>query len=202
MEIIAATGNRNKIAELSAVGREYGIVIVAPEDLRRRLGLPDVPEVAETGSSYLENARLKAEAFVKWSGIPALGDDSGLEVKALGGRPGLHSARYAGAGSSDQQKIAKLLSELEQLGPAAERTAHYRCVLVLKFPDGSEVTAESLLPGEVLQTVRGSAGFGYDPIIKMDNLGRTLAEVDFETTVKDGFRPVAARRLFSCLLAR
>lgn len=202
LEIVAATTNSNKIAELAAVGSEFGIKVLSPAEVQQAKGLGPIPKFDEDADTYLGNARIKARAFLAWSQIPALGDDSGLEVAALDGRPGLYSARYGGPGATDSQKIDKLLGELAALGPDADRTAHYRCVLSLIFPDGQEMTAESLLPAEVLYERHGTSGFGYDPIIRLNHIGKTLAEVDFSVTIRDGFRPVAARMLFSQLKPR
>lgn len=199
IDIVAATTNTNKIAELSSVAKEFGLTVLAPADIQKLRGLGPIPKFEEDADTYLGNARIKARAFVEWASMPALGDDSGLEVAALDGRPGLYSARYGGPGATDDQKIDKLLNELAALGPGVDRTAHYRCVLSLIFPDGREITSESLIPGEVLYERRGNAGFGYDPVIRLNHIGKTLAEVDFSVTVKDGFRPIAARKLFAAM---
>lgn len=152
----------------------------------------------EHRDTYHGNALLKAEAFFAWSGVPTLGDDSGLEALALDSRPGVLSARYA---PSDQEKIERLLAELSlsklASSPEIGRKALFRCVLT--FVDGgpTPLTAEGVLTGKVLESPAGSGGFGYDPIISIDELDLcTLAEVDFEITCRSGFRAKAAECLF------
>jgi len=136
--------------------------------------------------------------------MPAIGDDSGLEISALGGRPGVFSARYAGEGASDKVRMAKVLAELAELelaAPGLDRRACFRCTLVLAYPNGAVLWAEGELKGTILYEPRGDKGFGYDPIVLIDELGQTLAEVDFSITCENGFRARAARELFGKLLA-
>ena len=136
----------------------------------------DAPAVVEDGDSYLANARLKARAIANHVGGWALADDSGLEVDALEGGPGLHSARYGGAGFDDRQRYEHLLAEMAGV---AERGARFRCTLVLLHPDGRECTAEGTLEGEIVLAAAGACGFGYDPVFAATPLGgRILAEVD------------------------
>lgn len=198
MEIVAATSNRNKLAELRTVASEHGISILSPADVRERFSLPPPPDVAEDDPTFVGNARLKSQAFLAWSGIASLGDDSGLEVFALDGRPGVRSARYAGPGASDADRMRRVVEELDRalaIDPSKDRTAQFRSVLVLTRPDGRELIAEGTLRGEILQEPRGSGGFGYDPIVHIFELGKTLAEVDFAVTCRDGFRAKAMRSL-------
>jgi len=200
MKLVAATGNQNKIRELTTVAKEFGVEIIDPLRLSESLGsLP--PVVEEVGQSYLENAWLKASAYSTWSGLDALGDDSGLEVVALGGAPGLHSSRYAGPGSSDHQKIAKLLFELEAkeaTDVTLGRQAFFRCALATVSPDGSRrYCAESKLHGEILRQTRGQAGFGYDQIVFIPEIGATLAELSFQDVCAKGFRGLALRKLLA-----
>ncbi len=202
--IVVASGNRNKLAELSTIAERFGIALVAPAELAEEKGLPPPPEVDEIGTTFIENARLKARAFSKWSGLPALGDDSGLEVSALGGMPGIYSARYAGEGKSDADRVSKLLQELAsalERDPSLGRRGQFRCVLSLVEGEHELMNAEGILEGTILHEPRGTGGFGYDPIIELDALGKTLAEVDFETTCARGFRAVAAENLFRRLVA-
>ena len=132
--------------------------------------------MAETGATFAENARLKAAALSKATGIPALADDSGLCVDALNGEPGLHSARWAGEDATDADRNARLLARLD--GVAAERrTAQYVCVVSLAMPDGSSAEAEGACGGVILETPRGQGGFGYDPLFLLPEFGRTMAEL-------------------------
>lgn len=190
MRILAATTNENKFRELESGAIQYGIQLVSP----REIGEP--PEVEETGKTYFDNALIKAQAFSRWAKMPALGDDSGLEVAALGGKPGIHSARYA---ATDPERIAKLLAELSNAGAEANRSALFRCVLVLYQAEQTILSAEGTLSGKVLFAPRGERGFGYDPIILIDEFQRTLAELEFSEVCARGFRARAAHKLFSQL---
>lgn len=201
--IVAATGNRHKLAELSNVGRDFGLTIVSPAEICQANCLSLPPEVEENGATYEENALLKAKAYAAWSGCVCLGDDSGLEVTALENRPGVMSARYAGKNAENSARIAKVLCELKEVWAARgsnDRTARFRCALCLAYPNGAVLCAEGTLSGQVLFQPQGAGGFGYDPIILIDSLGKTLAEVDFSITCKHGFRAQAAQKLFSSLL--
>lgn len=195
---VAATQSGNKLLELQQVAARLGYAIISPADAQRLLSLSSPPVVDETGESYLENAALKARAYSSWSGLPALGDDSGLEVRALEGRPGLYSARYAGPNAGDSQRIEKILTEVREVESrlgVRDRAAHFRCSLVLRLVDGQEYHAEATLEGEVLDGPRGTGGFGYDPIVLIHSLGATLAEVDFAVTCQRGFRAKALESL-------
>lgn len=210
IEVVAATGNRNKLAELRTIAREFGVRVLSPEEVRASKGLGEPPDVDEVGTTFEANARLKAHAFLAWCGMPSLGDDSGLEVRSLDMRPGIYSARYAGPGATDRDRIKKIVAELEQTlkndprkeqEPHGGRGAQFRSVLVLAFPSGEELTSEGIIEGEILTEPRGSAGFGYDPIVLIHDLGKTLAEVDFEVTCTRGFRALAMKALLEKLLA-
>jgi XTP/dITP diphosphohydrolase len=134
------------------------------------------PEVEETGTSYADNARLKARAVAEALGLPALADDSGIEVDALGGGPGPRSARYAGEDATDEENLRHLMRAVAGV-PGAGRTARYRCVAMLAFPDGTELQAEGVCDGILTAKRRGSEGFGYDPIFVPAGWDRTMAEL-------------------------
>lgn len=141
------------------------------------LTVADIPGLAlppEGETSYAENAREKARATAAATGAVALGDDSGLEVAALGGRPGVASARYGGAGLTDLERVAHLLAEV---AGATDRRARFRCVLALVAPWGEEATVEGVVEGQLTEAPRGAGGFGYDPIFLVPELGRTMAEL-------------------------
>ena len=163
-----ATANPAKIAEFRALLDGLGY------EIRSLADLPGVALPAEGETSYADNARSKARAVARATGAIALGDDSGLEVDALGGRPGVASARYGGPGLSDAERVARLLAEL---AGARARTARFRCVLALVAPWGAEVTVEGLVEGVVGEAPRGHGGFGYDPVFLVPELGRTFAEL-------------------------
>jgi XTP/dITP diphosphohydrolase len=155
------------IALLSGVPAQ----VVVPQDLGKRF------EVEETGETYLANARLKAEAGLRLSGLPSLADDSGLEVEALGGRPGVHSARFAGRNATQADRIRALL---EQLRDQQDRpVALFRAVAVIALPDGRRFEGEGLLEGTIAREPKGSGGFGFDPIFTVAD-GRRLAELPLE----------------------
>lgn len=163
--LVIATKNRGKLAEISGILAEVGLA----GEIVTGLDWPDVEETAETLEG---NALLKAGAVVEATGLPALADDSGLEVSALAGRPGVHTARYAGPQVSYADNNAKLLNELSGV---EDRSARFRTVVALVKQDGTQTTAEGSLEGRITETPRGSGGFGYDPVFEVD--GRTLAEM-------------------------
>jgi XTP/dITP diphosphohydrolase len=136
-------------------------------------------EVDETGGSFAENARLKAVAYARASGLPTLADDSGLEVDALGGEPGIHSARYAGSGASDEKRYRLLLEKLQGV-PWEKRTARFRCVIAVVTPEGQIHTAEGACEGIIAFVPKGEHGFGYDPVFYFPEYGMTMAELPLE----------------------
>ncbi len=168
--VVLASRNRGKLVEFDALCA--GVLKIAPWSS----GVP-VPEVNEDGATFLDNALLKARAFAVAAGRVALADDSGLEVDALGGAPGVHSARYGGAGLDDHARSALLLTALAGV---ANRRARFRCVVVLHEarPDGAWFHADGTLEGTIARAPRGTAGFGYDPVFAPEGCGgRTLAEL-------------------------
>jgi XTP/dITP diphosphohydrolase len=167
--LLVATGNAGKLRELRAL---LGDLPVTLHSLR------DFPGVAlpEEGDDYTENALLKARVAAAQSGMPALGDDSGLEVEGLGGAPGPHSARYGGAGLDDAGRVAHLLAALRgRTGDA--RRARFVCIAALALPDGSAWTARGECPGTILEAPRGDGGFGSDPVFWSSELGAGMAEL-------------------------
>ncbi len=163
---VLATANANKAREISEI--LAGIVAVTPRPV-------SVPDVDETGSTLVDNARLKAAALVEATGSPAIADDTGLEVDALDGQPGVRSARYAGEHASDADNVAKLLAAL---GGTDRRTARFRTVALARWPDGSEIAREGTVDGRITSEAHGSNGFGYDPVFAPDEGGGpTFAEM-------------------------
>lgn len=181
MKLLLGTKNRGKLRELFALG--LGEELPIPIEL---LTVDDVPfsDVPETGKTFLENALLKARAISEETGLPVLAEDSGLEVEALGGAPGVRSARFAGEGATDEQNLQKLLKLLEGV-PEEERRARFVCVAVLRFPgpDGREIVAEGELLGRIAPAPRGEHGFGYDPVFLPEGFNQTLGELG--PSVKD-----------------
>jgi len=163
--LVIATKNSDKVREVRAVLARSIPTTTVVEGL-------EWDDVDETGSTLIENALLKAMAVVAATGIPALADDTGLEVDALDGGPGVHTARFAGPGASYEANRQKLISVLTDTD---NRSARFRTVVAMAFPDGTAVTAEGVLEGEITRGERGSGGFGYDPVFSVG--GRTLAEI-------------------------
>jgi XTP/dITP diphosphohydrolase len=187
--VVLASANPKKAAELAEILAGSGLRI----ELLPRPG--DVPEVDEDADDFLGNARLKAAALAEATGLPALADDSGLEVDALGGAPGVHSARYAGETATDHDNVVKLLDELER-EPAGERSARFWAVIVLRWPDGRELVAEGAVEGTIAATPRGDGGFGYDPVfVPVEGDGRTFAEMTAEEKHHISHRGRALRSL-------
>jgi XTP/dITP diphosphohydrolase len=188
--LLLASGNPGKLRELRAILRGMPVELVGLADA----GAGEPPEVAETGDTFLDNALEKARAYAAWSGMAAVADDSGLEVDALGGAPGVRSARYAGQGASDQANLDKLLAELDGV-PPERRTARFRCAAVLVDRDLGEWHADGVWEGRLLRAPRGSGGFGYDPVFVPDGWEVTSAEVDPATKDAASHRGQAFRAL-------
>ena len=194
MHIILATFNRDKVRELSALLGLRGVTLAALCDV------PGASAPEETGATLRENALLKARAALALTGLPAIADDTGLEVDALGGRPGIHAARYAGAGATYEDNRVRLLAELRGVEPA-RRTARFRCACVACLPDGRELVAEGVLEGRITLAARGGNGFGYDPLFEIEGLGRTMAELVEADKNAISHRARAVRALAGELLA-
>ena len=191
--IAIASRNAHKLREIGRICVEWPVEWLTVENHEGPW-----PDVEETGSTYLENALLKARAGAAALGEPALADDSGIEVDALGGRPGPRSARFAGEDATDQQNLDELIRALKGV-PGSGRTARYRCVVVLAFPDGRELHAEGICEGTLVGKPRGSGGFGYDPIFVPEGWDRTMAELADEEKDRISHRGRAFRALGATL---
>ena len=168
MRLVLASANPDKVAEIAAI---LGDAV----DLGPRP--PELGDVVEDADTLEGNARLKAVAVCEAAGVGAVADDTGLEVDALDGAPGVYTARFAGEGATYADNVAKMLRELEGV-PEAQRGARFRTVALVRFPDGSEVVAEGIVDGRIATEARGDSGFGYDPLfIPDDGDGRTFAEM-------------------------
>jgi len=170
MRLVLATQNPGKLKELQALLTPLAIEVLAQSQFT------DVA-AEETGLSFVENAILKARHAARAAGLPAIADDSGIEVDALHGAPGIYSARYAGPGANDQANLEKLVRELRDV-PAAKRTARYRCALAfMRWDlDPSPLVCQASWEGHIIDTPRGDGGFGYDPVFELAD-GRTVAEL-------------------------
>lgn len=185
---VVATFNRDKAAELHALLALPGVTLVTLADW------PGATPPEETGATLLENARIKAHAAAKLTGLPAIADDTGLEVDALGGAPGVQAARYSGPDATYASNVAKLLRELEGV-PAENRRARFRTVCVAAWPDGRELSADGSLEGVIAETPRGTNGFGYDPVFVPASESRTYAELTDAEKNAISHRGRAARAL-------
>lgn len=191
--LLLATTNAGKVREFTALLGDLPVTLTSLADL------PGAPRVSEEGSTYRANALHKALSIARWSGCATLADDSGLEVDALDGAPGVHSARYASATQDAAANVAKLLSALGTV-PDARRTARFRCVIAVACPDGDSVTAEGVCQGRIIGVARGAEGFGYDPIFFYPPLSRTFAELPAELKNQVSHRTRACAALRQGLL--
>ncbi|MEE8194315.1 MAG: XTP/dITP diphosphatase [Dehalococcoidales bacterium] len=191
-KLLLATGNRAKLKELKSLLQSLSCELVTPAEA----GIST--DVDETGSSLEENARLKATAAAASSRLLAVADDSGLEVEALGGEPGVLSARYAGATASDVERTSYLLSRLEGV-PWEKRRARFRCVLAVATPDGQVRLYSGDCPGVITLESRGEMGFGYDPVFYLPQLDRTMAQLSLEEKNRLSHRGQAARKALPLL---
>ncbi len=172
--LLIATNNRGKVREYEDLLDGLALPVLVTYPAREGLSL----DVEESGETFAENARIKALAYARASGMLTLADDSGLEVDALGGAPGVRSARYAGPGASDVDRYLKLLAALEGV-PDAQRTARFRCVIAMVSAEGTVLTAGGACEGKIGLVPRGDHGFGYDPVfVVAGHSGQTMAELD------------------------
>ena len=192
-KIVLATGNQGKVREMADLLSDFGFEVLAQSEF-------NVSEVAETGTTFIENAIIKARHAAKETGLPAIADDSGLEVDALLGAPGIYSARYAGEDASDQDNLEKLLDAMKDI-PEKERTARFHCVLVLMRHenDPTPIVCHGKWEGRILTEAQGTNGFGYDPVFLVPE--KDCASAELEPTVKKqlSHRGKALKQLFAAL---
>ncbi|MEH7305442.1 XTP/dITP diphosphatase [Neobacillus drentensis] len=191
-EVIIATKNPGKAMEFEHIFSSRGITV------RTLLDFPEIPEVEETGNTFEENATLKAEAVSKALGKMVIGDDSGLIVDALEGRPGIFSARYAGEPKNDQNNTDKVLSELEGI-PEEKRLARFYCALAVAVPGQETITVSGACEGRILEERRGTNGFGYDPVFYVPEKGLAMAELSSEEKNNISHRANALKKLDAVL---
>ncbi|OGI48447.1 MAG: non-canonical purine NTP pyrophosphatase, RdgB/HAM1 family [Candidatus Muproteobacteria bacterium RBG_16_65_34] len=195
-QIVLASGNPGKVREINQMLAGLDLTVVPQSDF-------GVPEIEETGLTFVENAILKARAASRHTDLPAIADDSGLEVDALNGAPGIYSARYAGHGASDEQNLRKLLADLIGV-PEAERTARFQCLLVYlrhEF-DPTPLICQGTWEGRILFEPRGTNGFGYDPVFFVSTHDCSSAELPPETKNQLSHRGQALQKLVAALKRR
>lgn len=186
MKAVLASRNRHKAEQIALLLEDVDLVLV--DEVAPHL------EMSEPYDSFMENALAKARAVVETTGLPAIADDSGIEVDALDGRPGVKSARFAGEDASDADNNAKLIAELEGVADD-DLTCRYRCVAVLVMPDGTECSAEGSCEGRIVREGRGELGFGYDPHVVPESETRTMGEIPTEEKLAFSHRGRAFRAL-------
>lgn len=171
--LLVATHNKGKLEEIAALLAPFGIACVGAAEM-------DLPEPAETEETFVGNARIKAHAAAKATGLPALSDDSGIEVDALGGAPGVHTADWAETpqGRDFSMAMARTWAALEAAGAPCPRTARFRSTLVLAWPDGQDAVFEGKVEGQCVWPMRGTRGHGYDPMFQPDGYDATFGEMD------------------------
>ncbi len=194
-KLLLATGNPGKARELAELLKGAPFEMVSLQDL----GLPtDIDEPADT---FEGNAIIKAEAYARMSGLLTLADDSGLEIDALNGQPGVHSKRFAGEDATDEDRVQIVLQRLDGV-PWEQRTARYRCVLAVAAPGVDTVTCEGICSGIINRELRGTGGFGYDPVFYLPEYDKTVAELSLEEKNQVSHRAKAARQAVALLADR
>lgn len=191
--IVLASGNPGKVREIGQLLADHDVTVLPQSDF-------DTPDIEETGLTFVENAILKARNAATHSGLPALADDSGLEVDALNGAPGIYSARYAGERCNDADNNAKLLDALKDV-PEAQRTARFQCLLVYlrHADDPTPLIVQGTWEGRILTAPRGDNGFGYDPLFFVPDLGKSSAELPAEVKNRLSHRGQALRKLLAAV---
>jgi XTP/dITP diphosphohydrolase len=190
--LLLATSNLRKLEEFLAIFSDLPMRLLSLSDIHL------VVDVEETGSSFAENAELKARTYAQISHMLTLADDSGLEIDALGGAPGVHSARYLGRETSYEERFRVILEQLQGL-PLELRSARFRCVIALAEPTGNIRIVEGVVEGVIADCPRGSHGFGYDPIFFLPELGKTFAELDSVVKNRISHRARAAQSAYKLL---
>jgi non-canonical purine NTP pyrophosphatase, rdgB/HAM1 family len=188
VRFVVATGNKGKLIEIKEIMKDFHFNVISMSEA----GIQT--DIEETGSTFEENALIKAKAINAITNDIVMADDSGLEVDYLDGAPGIHSARFADEGASDDDRNKKLLGLLQDV-PYGKRTARFVCVIAVVFPDGSEFTVRGTCEGIVGEKPVGNGGFGYDPLLYIPEYGMTIAEMDMETKNRISHRGNALRKM-------
>ena len=190
--LLIATHNAGKLSEIAAMLAPYGITVVGAAE-------NNLPEPVEDGESFIANARIKAHAAARATGLPSLSDDSGIEIDALGGAPGVHTADWAETpdGRDFVKAMTKTWERLEAVHAAEPRTARFCCTFVLAWPDGHDEVFEGVMPGRIVWPMRGEQGHGYDPIFQPDGETRTFGEMSSDEKNRISHRARAFEKLAS-----
>ena len=188
--LLVATHNAGKLSEITSMLRPHGIAVIGAADR-------GLPEPIETGSTFVENARIKAHAAALATGLPSLADDSGIEIDALGGQPGVHTADWAETpkGRDFVKAMQDTWQRLEDVAAPHPRTARFCCTFVLAWPDGHDEVFDGVMPGRLVWPMRGAEGHGYDPIFQPDGETRTFGEMPTDEKNRISHRAVAFRKL-------
>ncbi|MTI81703.1 MAG: XTP/dITP diphosphatase [Firmicutes bacterium] len=184
--MVLASGNKGKLEELRTMLAPQNINVISLAHY------PNMPETVEDGSTFKDNAIKKAKEAAKYTGLPVLADDSGLEVDHLGGKPGVHSARFAGIPKDDTANNNKLLEQMRNV-PWEQRTARFRCVIAICTPEGELHTSDGFCEGYILEQLKGEGGFGYDPLFYVPKYDKTFAELDMNEKNKISHRGKALK---------
>ena len=196
MKVVLASNNQNKLREMKAILSPLGWEILS----QKEAGVHVEPE--ENGVSFEENSFIKAQAVMEAAGLPAIADDSGIEVDALGGEPGVYSARYGGDACGDDKARNRLLVKNMDAVPEGKRTGRFVSVITMVSPDSSKVVARGELPGEILREEKGDGGFGYDPLFYIPSEGCTMAELTAERKNEISHRAVALQKFVAQLTGK
>ena len=194
MKMILATHNRDKCAEMNAILGEISIELLSLDDF------PDIDEIVEDGNTLEENALIKARTVYKMTNLPSLADDTGLEVDALNGEPGIYSARYAGETCSYSDNVNKLLKNMENI-PAEKRTARFQTAIAF-VGDNMELVSEGIVEGKITTEPKGVGGFGYDPVFYVSEQGKTYSEMKMKEKNKISHRGKAIQEMLKLLQSR
>lgn len=195
MQLVLATNNQDKINEIKYLLAELPVTILTSDDFL------EFPEIEETGSTLKENALMKARAVAAFCDLPALADDSGLEVDALNGAPGIYSSRYSGEAATYESNCKKLLKELKGV-PKEKRTARFRCVIAIDWNDGTTQTTEGVAEGFIRENIKGKRGFGYDPVFYYPPKKKRFSEMTTEEKNIVSHRGIALQNMVGLIMER
>jgi len=190
LKLVLATRNSGKLKEMKVKLKEYPVIVACLTDY------PDIPEIKETGKTFAENASIKAETVAKWTKLPALADDSGLEIDYIGKKPGIYSSRW---GSTDQERIKKVLNAL-QTTKSEQRGARFICAMSLFLPEQGNYKTKGICSGRITLLPKGAEGFGYDPIFIPDGYNQTFAELGVHVKNRISHRAVALEKMIKIIV--